>query len=51
MASRPLEKDASYFMTMKQEKTEHLCDYLTRFTKAMYEIPSIDVVVAIEAFK
>ena len=51
MASRPLEKDASYLMTLKQGKTEHLCKYLTRFTKAMYEIPAVDAAVAIEAFK
>ena len=51
MASRPPEKFASYLMTLKQQKTEHLWDYLTRFIKAMYEIPSLDADVAIEAFK
>ena len=51
MASRPPEKDASYLMTLKQERNEHLREYLTRFTKAMYEIPAVDAAVAIEAFK
>ena len=51
MASRPPEKDASYLMTLKQQKTEHLWDYLTRFTKVMYEILSLDAAIAIEAFK
>ena len=51
MANRPPEKDASYLMTLKQGKIEHLRKYLTRFTKAMYEIPTVDAVVAIEAFK
>ena len=51
MASRLPEKDASYLMTLKQGKIEHLREYLTRFTKAMHEIPAVDTVVAIEAFK
>ena len=38
-------------MTLKQGKNEHLPDYLTRFTKAMYEIPAVDAAVVIEAFK
>ena len=40
-----------YLMTLKQERNEYLCEYLTRFTKAMYEIPAVNTVVAIEAFK
>ena len=51
MASRPPEKDASYLMTLKQGANEHLREYLTRFTKAMYEIPTVNTAVAIEAFK
>ena len=51
MASRPPEKDDFYLMILKQDKIEHLREYLTRFTKAMYEIPTIDAAIAIEAFK
>ena len=51
MASRPPEKDASYLMTLKQGANKHLREYLTRFTKAMYEIPAVNAAVVIEAFK
>ena len=51
MARISPKKDASYLMTPKQSKDEHLRDCLTRFAKAMYEIPFVDTSMAIEAFK
>lgn len=51
MVSRLPEKDTSYPVTLKQGKNEHFHEYLIRFTKAMYDILSVDTSMAIEAFK
>lgn len=51
MASKSLEKDASYLMTIKQKLGEQLCDYLALFNKAMLEIPLLEKRLVIEVAK